>query len=95
MVESYYGAASDGGLFERPWEIPRLGGSGTGSSNQRSIGQAGFGSTFGENQSAWASTGIGGGFANWPGKLQPAWTGSLMQHRGMFGGFGVRTGGAY
>jgi hypothetical protein len=89
-MEPPYGI-SDGGVQPEPWRIPKLGAGGQGSSNQRSIGQGAFGSTFGEFQTAWASTGIGAGFAQggWPGRMAPS------IHRGMFGGNGWRTGGAY
>jgi len=85
------GGIKDGGVSLEPWQIPKLGGSGTGSSSQRSIGQGAFGVAFSEFQGAWASTGIGAGFAagSWPGKLAQAF------HRGMFGGNGIRTGGSY
>lgn len=78
------GAITDGGIGTEPWQIPRLGASSGKSPVPKSWSQ----SPTGEPSQGNASTGVGGLFA-------PATTSWLPsgQHRGLYGGWGIRTGG--
>lgn len=77
------GGMSDGGVGIEPWQIPRRGGGTTIGGKDWATSPAGVSS---QGQS---STGVGGTFAqgNWAGKLLSG------QHRGFWGGEGIRTGG--
>lgn len=84
----FEGAIKDGGVSTQPWAIPRMGSSVGGSG--RGVGQLAGRTSIGISQGL-GSTDAGGNFAEGPAVSSGDW---LPKHRGLFGGPGIRTGGA-